>query len=126
MLDLGGGTGALALAHDGGDQALDLRALGHLLAGLVGESAGDDELADVLGLEQAPELADVVGALGTQTARDVLGGQALDLSGALLDHHEVEHTDVGADDAAADRLLLALALAARAVGLGAWRQSGSR
>ena len=53
--------------------------------------------------------------LGAETLGERLGGEALDVLLALLDDDEGEDGDVVSDDAASDRLALALTGAAGAV-----------
>ena len=81
--------------------------------------AGDDD-GNVVGtyiiiLGEAEELADLGGALGAEAlgVNDV--GDAGDVGVALLDDAEGQHRQVHGDDAAADRLALALAGAAGSV-----------
>ena len=66
-------------------------------------------------LAETEEPADLGGTLGTKTLGEDVVGEAVDLVLALLDDHEGEDGDIGADDAAADGLALALARAADAV-----------
>merc|ERR1719399_2206665 len=103
---------ALALQALLRDQALHLRRL-LLLARLT----ADNVRADVVLLLQVEGLADVRRALRPEAARLVVVRETRDVLLALLDHHELHHREVRADDAAADALALALTLAARAVGL---------
>ena len=104
---------------------------------LGGDLPADDTLADVIILVHTPELADLVGPLGSET--EILIGiskpcvhthqststpPTVDLStgnvaGATLDDHEVEHGEILVDDATTDRLALALAGPALTVALGA-------
>eukprot|EP01084_Bolivina_argentea_P195445 335279_1 len=114
---LGGLEGTLALQASGGDQPLDVGALGHGLALLAGEGALNDKLAHVVLLGQAEQLADVGGTLGPQAAGagGLLVGQARDVVGALLGNHQVQDGQVGAHDAPTHRLALALTLGTGAV-----------
>mmetsp|Transcript_25459 Transcript_25459/g.101470 ORF Transcript_25459/g.101470 Transcript_25459/m.101470 type:complete len:225 (-) Transcript_25459:201-875(-) len=102
---------ALALEHDGRDEALDLGHLGHSFALLVLERALDDVLAHVVLLREREELADLVGALRAEPHGDLIVGEPGDVVVAGLDDHEVQHGEVVADDAAAHGLALALARA---------------
>ena len=72
----------LALEHEWGDQALDLRALRHFLAILL-ELPADDVSAHVILFAEGEELADFVGPLGTQPTGDLLICEAFDGSLAL-------------------------------------------
>lgn len=72
-------------------------------------------LADVVLLGQIEELADLSRTLGAKTLGEDVVGQAGDVALALLDDNKGEDGDVGADDAATDRLALALTGAAGAV-----------
>lgn len=60
-------------------------------------------------------LPDFARALGTQALGHVTVGKAGNVLLALLDNHEREGSNVGADDAAADRLALPLSSTAGAV-----------
>jgi hypothetical protein len=75
----------------------------------------DDELANVVGLVEVEEAADLGGTLGTEALGEDGVGEAGDVSLALLDDDEVEGTDVGTDDATTDGLALALSVLAGAV-----------
>lgn len=97
------------------DQSLDLRGLEDGLLAILGDLAADDVLADIISLLEVEELADLGRALGTQAAGLLRVGQTLDLGLALLDDDEVEHGEIGGDDAAAGRLALALTALADAV-----------
>lgn len=82
--------------------------------------AGDDRVwvqgeTYIVILGEAEELADLGGALGAEALGVDDVGQAGDVAVALLDDAEGEDGQVHADDAAADRLALALAGAAGAV-----------
>lgn len=92
------------------DQSLDLGCLEDLLAGLGGDWPPDDVLPDVVLLAQVEQLPDLAGPLGSEPAwlGSLGGGQSLDLLLALLHHHQVQHGQVGRDDAAAGGLALAL------------------
>lgn len=107
----------LALQALGGDQALDLGCLPHgLLASLAGNLAADDVLADIIVLGKVVQLADLACALGAQAAGLLNIGQSSDLAVTLLQDNEVKNRQVGADNAAADGLALALTAAALAEG----------
>jgi len=118
-LHLGYLEGALALQGQRSHQALNLRALGHFLALLVGEGALHHKLAHVVRFVQVEQLADFGRALGAQAAGHHVVGEARHFGVALLDHRQVEHRNVGPHDAAAHRLALALAGLALAVARGA-------
>eukprot|EP00981_Chlorochromonas_danica_P011209 scaffold3808_cov170-Ochromonas_danica.AAC.8 len=106
---------SLSAESDGSDKALDVGALGVLLAVLLLDLARDDILADIISLGEVEELADLGGTLGAEALRHGGVGDTLDLVVALLHDDEVEHRQIGADDAAADRLALSLTSAASAV-----------
>jgi hypothetical protein len=72
-------------------------------------------LADIILLAQVEELANLGGALGSETLGEDDVGEPGDVVLALLDDDEREDGDVGADDAATHGLALALAGAADAV-----------
>jgi len=98
----------LALQHKRSDQTLNLGCFADGLSLLIGESAGNDVFGDIVILGQVEESANVVGALGPQTAGDGIVRQTSDRIIADLDHGEVEHGDILGHDAAADGLALAL------------------
>ena len=75
----------------------------------------DDVLANIVLLGEVEELADLGRTLGAKALGEDVVGQAGDVVLALLDDNEGEDSDVGADDAAADGLALALTGAAGAV-----------
>eukprot|EP00955_Chlamydomonas_euryale_P071804 361200-Chlamydomonas_euryale.AAC.16 len=93
---------------------LDLGRLGVCLACLVHKRAAVrvDVLAHIIVLGQVEELADLGRALGAAHARLLLISEARKLLLALLYNLEVEHRQVGRDDAAAHRLAATLAAAA--------------
>ena len=97
-----------------GDEALDLRGLGRLLAVLL-NLAANDKLADVISLGEAEQLSDAGGTLRAEAAGLLVVGQTLNVLLALLDDDEVNNGHLGRDDAAAHGLALALARLARAV-----------
>ena len=74
-----------------------------------------DVLADIVLLREVEELADLSRTLGTKALGEDIVRKARDVVLTLLDNHEGKNSDVGADDAAADGLALALTLAAGAV-----------
>lgn len=94
--------------------------LGTLLLG--DDLTADDKLADVVRLVEVEEAADLGRALGAEALGEDLVRQAGDVLLPLLDDDEVEGADVGADDAAANRLALALTRAAGAVARVALRE----
>jgi hypothetical protein len=75
---------------------------------LGGNLAADDKLADVVLLVEVEEAADLGRTLRSEARGEDLVGEAGDVLLALLDDGEGEDGDVGADDAASDRLPLAL------------------
>ena len=92
-------------------QTLDLGGLISLVA-VVLEHAADHELANVVLLRQTEQLADVRSSLRSQTSglRGGLVGESGDLLLTLLHDHQVQHTDVGTNDATSHRLSLSLTL----------------
>mmetsp|Transcript_22297 Transcript_22297/g.68626 ORF Transcript_22297/g.68626 Transcript_22297/m.68626 type:complete len:221 (+) Transcript_22297:133-795(+) len=100
---------ALALAHDGRDEALDLRFLGDGLALLVLELALEDVLLDVVFLGQRKQFADLGGAFRAEADGHLRIRQAFDRAFALLHDHQIQNGQVVADDASANGLSLALA-----------------
>ena len=106
----------LALQNDRGDEALDLRGLVlGLLAFLDRQGSLDDVLADIVLLAQVEEPPDLGSPLGSETAGDGVVGEAGNLAIALLDDGHREDGEVAVDDAAANRLSLALTGAALTV-----------
>ena len=115
------------LLGERGHKALNLRSLDNSLLGTLlvlglslgveGGLTGHNVLTDIIALVEVEKLADLGRALGTEAQRvvDVVRGESGDGVGADLDHHEVDDGEIRADDAAADRLALALTSAARAV-----------
>jgi hypothetical protein len=73
------------------------------------------EVTHIIFLAEAEEAADLGGALGTETLGGNVVGDAGDVFVALLDDAQGEDSEVHADNAAADRLPLALAGAAGTV-----------
>ena len=100
--DLGVADVSLSLQSEGSYQSLDL---GGLLR-LAGISA-DNELSHVVLLRQVEQLSDLVGSLGTQSARLDLVGQTGDVLGSLLDDDQVHNRQIGANDATTNGLSLA-------------------
>jgi len=76
---------------------------------------GSRKTTYIVFLGEAKELADLGGALGAETLRVHDVCEARDVGLALLDDAEREHRQVVRRDASANRLALALAVAARAV-----------
>lgn len=95
---LDGNALALALEALGGNQTLDLGGLGVVLLALLGDSAADDELANVVLLVETEEATDLGGALGAETLGDNGVGQAGEVLGALLDDGESENSEVETSD----------------------------
>lgn len=112
---LEGAEVTLALETLGGDKALDLGCLGVCLAGLGGDLAANNVLADVVLLGEVEEAADLGSTLGCKTLGEDGVGKTGDLVLTLLDDNEGKDLDVGADDAATNRLALALTSAAGTV-----------
>lgn len=100
-----------------GDETLDLWCLGVWLLALTLwlNLAANDELANIIILGEAEELADLGGALWTKTLWVDSVGDTWDVLLALLDDGESEDGEVHGDNAAANGLTLALARAAWAV-----------
>lgn len=112
---LDGNAVALALQALGSNQTLDLGGLGLLGLALLGDSAADDELADIILLVEAEEAADLGGTLGAETLGDDGVGQAGEFTLTLLDDGESEDGKVQTGDGTTDGLALALTGAAGAV-----------
>ena len=93
------------------NKTLDLGSLVSLVA-VVFELTTDDELGDIVLLGETEELADVGSSLGTETAGNGGGfiGQTGDVLLTLLHNHQVQHANIGTDDAATDRLALTFTL----------------
>lgn len=107
---LEGSAVTLVLETLRGDESLDAGSLGvRRLALTLGLNlSSDNVLADIVILGEAEELADLGGALGTEALRVDDVGEAGDVSITLLDNAEGEDREIHADDAATDRLSLAL------------------
>jgi len=107
----------LVLKTLGSNQTLDLWCLGVWLLSLaLGLNlTTDDELADIVFLGETKESADLGGALRTETlgVNDI--GETWDIAVALLDDGEGKNRQIHSDDAATDRLALALTSSAGAV-----------
>lgn len=73
-----------------------------LLAFLQGQRALDDVLADIVFLGEVEELADVAGALGSETTGNVDVGQSSDFLLTLADDDQSESRQVLVDDASTD------------------------
>jgi hypothetical protein len=112
---LNGDPVTLALETLGSNQALDLRGLGVLLLALLGNSAADDELADVVLLVETEESANFGGTLGAEALGVDDVGQTRDLRFALLDDAEGENGQVQSSDGTANTLTLALTSATGSV-----------
>ena len=109
---------SLALEGAGGDKALDLGGLGAgLLTLLLGELTTDDVLANIVGLLEGKELANLRGTLGTKTAGNVVVSQAGDLLLSTGNNDQVEDLNIGGNNATTNGLALALTSAAGAVAL---------
>jgi len=108
-LSLDGFLSALALQTLWGHQTLDLGGLEvWLLAFLGGDLTLDHVLADIVGLAQVEQLADLGGTLGSQAAGLSGVGQTGDVIITSLHNNEVEDGKISRDDAASDGLALAL------------------
>lgn len=88
----------LALQALGSNQTLDLGGLGVLGLALLGDSAADDELADIVLLVEAEETADLGSTLGTQALGDDGVGQAGELALTLLDDAQSQNSEVQTGD----------------------------
>jgi len=100
----------LALETFRSDQTLDL---GGLVLGLLPpflgwEWATDNVLPDIVLLGEVEELADLASTLGSQSPGNRLVGQAWDLTFTFLYDDQVENRQVSINNAASDRLALAL------------------
>lgn len=119
LADLERAEVTLALETLGSHETLNLGSLGIGLGTLLlgDDLAANNELTDIVLLGKVEELADVVGTLGTETLGDSgLGvSETGDLLLTLFDDDKVESLNIGADDATANRLALALTGAAGAV-----------
>lgn len=105
----------LVLETLGSNQTLDAGGLGVVFLALAGDSAADDELADVILLVETEETADLGGTLGTETLGDNGVGQTGQLLLTLLDDAEGQDGKVEVGDGTTDGLALALTSAAGAV-----------
>jgi len=99
----------LAGESDGCNESLDLGLSHNLLALLVLESPRDGELSNVVLLGEVEKLSDLAGALRAEAARGWVVSDVGNLLVTLLEDDEVENREIGADDAATNRLPLALA-----------------
>jgi len=108
---------SLVLQALGSDEALNLRGfgVGFLSLSLWLDFTTDNEFANIIFLAETEEPADLGGTLGTQA----LGVDSISNSGnvivALLHNAESQNRQVHADDAATNRLALALSSSARSV-----------
>lgn len=92
----------LSLDSEGSDQSLDL---GSLLG--LSSLSSDNELSDVVVLGQVEEFSDLVGSLGSESARLDLVGETGDVLSSLLNNNKVENRKIGTNDATTDGLSLA-------------------
>jgi len=101
---------ALVLQTLRSNQTLDLWCLGVWLLALTLwlNLTTDNELADIIFLGEAEELADLRGTLGTKTLGVDGVGDTWDVVVALLDDGEGKDREVHGDDASTDGLALAL------------------
>ena len=95
---LDGNLVALALQALGSDQALDLGGLGVLGLALLGDSAADNELADIVILGQSEEATDLGSTLGAEALGNDGVGQTGELVLTLLDDGESEDGQVETGD----------------------------
>jgi len=103
------------------DHALDV---GRLVEGLVLalDLAGNDVLANIVLLfVEGESLNDVVASLGAESVGTLDIGDTVDFTVAALDNSEEDDSEIGADDAAADGLSLALTRAGGLVAAGTYR-----
>lgn len=115
LLDLlGSRARVLALDGEWGDETLNLRRLGLLLAsgGFELTAVGVDVLAHIIFLGQSEELANLARTLRTAEARDFGIRETRDFGVALLDDQQVEHSNVLGDNATAASLATAFTLTA--------------
>jgi hypothetical protein len=102
-------TMSLALKHDRGNEALNLRSLVTLLLSLLWwEWALNNVLSDVILLGQIEQFSDMGGSLGSQTTGNADVGQSSDFLLSLLHHGERQSTQVSVDDAPTNRFSLSL------------------
>lgn len=106
---------SLALQTLRSDETLDLGGLGVVRLALTGDSAADDELADVVLLVKTEETADLGGTLGTKTLGLDGIGKTRELALTLLDDSKGHDSEILTGDGTTDRLALALTSAAGAV-----------
>lgn len=83
--------------------------------GLRWDNLPDHILPHIVLLAEVEHASDLAGALRTPLLGDDGVGEAGDLSVALLDDLEGQHSNIGADDATTDRLAAALAIASGSV-----------
>jgi len=93
-----------------GDETLNLRCLGVWLCALLlgGHFTTDNEFADIILLAETKETTDLRGTLGTETLGVNNVCETRNWVVARLDDGESEDREVHANDAATDRLPLAL------------------
>ena len=105
----------------GGDQTLDARSLSVFTAVLASDRSADNQLLEVFSgsslFGQTVEFADVISTLGTQTAGDLLGSQAINVFLTGLDDGERNNGHIGAQNCTVDTLSLALTSSAGTVDL---------
>jgi hypothetical protein len=95
---LDGDLVALALQALGSNQTLDLGGLGVLGLALLGNSAADNELADIIVLGQGEEAADLGSTLGAEARGDDGVGQTGEVVLTLLDDGQSEDGEVQTGD----------------------------
>jgi len=96
---------SLAADSDGGDQSLNLGALGDGLALLL-NGTGNDVLSNIISLGKVEQIANLVGSLGAESLGDRHIGEALDLVVTLLDDDKVQHSEVRTNNATMNGFLL--------------------
>lgn len=88
----------LALETLRSNKALDLGGLGVVLLALTGDSAADDELADIVLLVETEEAADLGGTLGTESLGDNGVGETGEVVLTLLDDAQSEDGEILTSD----------------------------
>jgi len=105
-----------ALQSDGCNETLNLGCLGIRLRAFLllrGDFTANNVLPDIVLLIEVEELADFGGALGAKAFGEDVVRKTNNGGVASFDDNQAEYGDVGADDATADRLALALSRSAR-------------
>lgn len=94
----------LALETLGSNQTLDLGGLGVVLLALAGDSAADDELADIVLLVETEEAADLGGTLGTESLGDDNIGETREVALTLLDDAQSKDGEILTGDGCTEDL----------------------